>query len=87
MTLSDGLRWSLERRRALVAPVLSSWRRQAQLWRWQRAVRKKLANLVKEIEGGGGTAFAFPLDVADEEQVKSTFQERDCTAGQDRHSG
>jgi 3-oxoacyl-[acyl-carrier protein] reductase len=36
--------------------------------------QEKLANLVKEIEGGGGTAFAFPLDVADEEQVKSTFK-------------
>src|SRR5579863_9888087 len=36
--------------------------------------QEKLADLVKEIEGGGGKAFAFPLDVADEEQVKSTFK-------------
>jgi 3-oxoacyl-[acyl-carrier protein] reductase len=36
--------------------------------------QEKLAELVKEIEGGGGKAFAFPLDVADEEQVKSTFK-------------
>lgn len=36
--------------------------------------QEKLADLVKEIEGGGGKAFVFPLDVADEEQVKSTFK-------------
>jgi 3-oxoacyl-[acyl-carrier protein] reductase len=36
--------------------------------------QEKLADLVKEIEGGGGKAFAFPLDVVDEEQVKSTFK-------------
>jgi 3-oxoacyl-[acyl-carrier protein] reductase len=36
--------------------------------------QEKLAELVKEIEGSGGKAFAFPLDVADEEQVKSTFK-------------
>jgi 3-oxoacyl-[acyl-carrier protein] reductase len=35
---------------------------------------EKLAELVKEIEGSGGKAFAFPMDVADEEQVKSTFK-------------
>jgi 3-oxoacyl-[acyl-carrier protein] reductase len=37
-------------------------------------IQEKLAELVKEIEGGGGKALAFPLDVADEEQVKSTFK-------------
>ena len=36
--------------------------------------QEKLAELVKEIEGSEGKAFAFPLDVADEEQVKSTFK-------------
>ncbi len=36
--------------------------------------QEKLAELVKEIEGSGGKAFAFPLDVADEEQVKTTFK-------------
>ncbi len=36
--------------------------------------QEKLAELVKEIEGSGGKAFAFPLDVADEEHVKSTFK-------------
>ena len=36
--------------------------------------QEKLAELVKEIEGSGGKAFAFPVDVADEEQVKSTFK-------------
>jgi len=36
--------------------------------------QEKLAQLVKEIEGTGGTAFAFPLDVADEEQAKAAFK-------------
>jgi 3-oxoacyl-[acyl-carrier protein] reductase len=36
--------------------------------------QEKLSELVKEIEGSEGKAFAFPLDVADEEQVKSTFK-------------
>jgi len=36
--------------------------------------QEKLAELVKEIEGSGGKASAFPVDVADEEQVKSTFK-------------
>ena len=36
--------------------------------------QEKLAELVKEIEGGGGKAFAFPVDVGDEEQVKNTFK-------------
>jgi 3-oxoacyl-[acyl-carrier protein] reductase len=36
--------------------------------------QKKLDELVKEIEGAGGKAFAFPVDVADEEQVKTTFK-------------
>ena len=36
--------------------------------------QEKLAELVKEIEGGGGKAFASPLDVGDEEQVKSAFK-------------
>jgi 3-oxoacyl-[acyl-carrier protein] reductase len=36
--------------------------------------QEKLAELVKEVEGSGGKAFAFPLDVADEEHVKTTFK-------------
>lgn len=36
--------------------------------------QEKLAELVKEIEGSAGKAFAFPLDVADEEQVKTAFK-------------
>jgi len=36
--------------------------------------QEKLAELVKEIEDSGGKASAFPVDVADEEQVKSTFK-------------
>jgi 3-oxoacyl-[acyl-carrier protein] reductase len=36
--------------------------------------QEKLAQLVKEIGGSGGKAFAFPLDVADEEQIKTTFK-------------
>jgi 3-oxoacyl-[acyl-carrier protein] reductase len=35
---------------------------------------EKLAELVKEIDASGGKAFAFPLDVADEEQVKTAFK-------------
>jgi 3-oxoacyl-[acyl-carrier protein] reductase len=34
----------------------------------------RLAELVRQIEAGGGQAFAFPVDVADEEQVKTTFK-------------
>jgi len=36
--------------------------------------QEKLTDLVKEIEGSGGKAFAFSVDVTDEEQVKSTFK-------------
>jgi 3-oxoacyl-[acyl-carrier protein] reductase len=36
--------------------------------------QEKLTELVKEIEGNGGKAFAFPVDVADEDQVKNTFK-------------
>jgi 3-oxoacyl-[acyl-carrier protein] reductase len=36
--------------------------------------QEKLAELVREIETGGGKAFAFPVDVADEEQVKTAFK-------------
>ena len=36
--------------------------------------QEKLQELVAEIEHAGGKAAAFPLDVADEEQVKSTFK-------------
>jgi 3-oxoacyl-[acyl-carrier protein] reductase len=36
--------------------------------------QEKLTELVKEIEGSGGKAFAFPVDVADEDQVKNTFK-------------
>src|SRR5271169_4109723 len=35
---------------------------------------EKLAELVQQIDATGGKAFAFPLDVADEEQVKATFK-------------
>jgi 3-oxoacyl-[acyl-carrier protein] reductase len=35
---------------------------------------EKLAELVKEIDASGGKAFAFPLDVADEEQIKTAFK-------------
>jgi len=35
---------------------------------------ERLAELVREIETGGGKAFAFPVDVADEEQVKTAFK-------------
>jgi 3-oxoacyl-[acyl-carrier protein] reductase len=35
---------------------------------------EKLAELVQEIDASGGKAFAFPLDVADEEQVKTAFK-------------
>ena len=34
----------------------------------------KLRELVSEIEAAGGKAAAFPLDVGDEEQIKSTFK-------------
>jgi 3-oxoacyl-[acyl-carrier protein] reductase len=33
-----------------------------------------LAELVRQIEADGGQAFAFPIDVADEQQVKTTFK-------------
>jgi 3-oxoacyl-[acyl-carrier protein] reductase len=36
--------------------------------------QEKLAELVREIEASGGEASAFPVDVADEEQVKATFK-------------
>ena len=36
--------------------------------------QEKLAELVSEIEAAGGKAAAFPLDVADEEQVKATVK-------------
>jgi len=36
--------------------------------------QEKLDQVVKEIEGSGGKAAAFALDVSDEEQVKSTIQ-------------
>jgi 3-oxoacyl-[acyl-carrier protein] reductase len=36
--------------------------------------QEKLAELVREIETSGGKAFAFPVDVADEEQVKTAFK-------------
>jgi 3-oxoacyl-[acyl-carrier protein] reductase len=36
--------------------------------------QEKLQTLVAEIAGVGGTAVAFPLDVSDEEQIKSTFK-------------
>ena len=36
--------------------------------------QEKLAELVNEITATGGKATAFPLDVADEEQVKSTIK-------------
>jgi 3-oxoacyl-[acyl-carrier protein] reductase len=35
---------------------------------------EKLTELVQQIESGGGKASAFPLDVADEEQVKTAFK-------------
>ena len=35
---------------------------------------EKLTELVQQIESGGGKASAFPLDVADEEQVKTGFK-------------
>jgi 3-oxoacyl-[acyl-carrier protein] reductase len=34
----------------------------------------KLQQLVSQIEAAGGKAAAFPLDVSDEEQIKSTFR-------------
>src|SRR4029077_16036722 len=34
----------------------------------------KLDELVSEIKASGGNAAAFPLDVSDEEQIKSTFK-------------
>ena len=36
--------------------------------------QEKLQTLVTEIAGVGGTAVAFPVDVSDEEQIKSTFK-------------
>src|ERR1700685_3524948 len=36
--------------------------------------QEKLAELVQQIESTGGKAFAFPVDVADEEQVKAAFK-------------
>ena len=36
---------------------------------------EKLASLASEIEGGGGEAFAVPMDVADAAQVKNGFQQ------------
>src|SRR5580658_379224 len=36
--------------------------------------QQKLTELVEQIEAAGGKASAFPLDVADEEQVKAAFK-------------
>jgi 3-oxoacyl-[acyl-carrier protein] reductase len=36
--------------------------------------QEKLDDLVSEIKASGGNAAAFPLDVSDEEQIKSTFK-------------
>src|SRR6202522_138817 len=36
--------------------------------------QEKLSELVQQIEANGGKAFAFPVDVADEEQVKAAFK-------------
>src|SRR5579864_2244136 len=36
--------------------------------------QEKLSELVGQIEAGGGKASAFPVDVADEEQVKTAFK-------------
>jgi len=36
--------------------------------------QKKLQELVQQIEAAGGKAAAFPLDVGDEEQIKSAFK-------------
>ena len=36
--------------------------------------QEKLDELVSEIKASGGNAEAFPLDVSDEEQIKSTFK-------------
>jgi len=36
--------------------------------------QEKLQELVSQIEAAGGKAAAFPLDVSDEEQIKSTFK-------------
>jgi 3-oxoacyl-[acyl-carrier protein] reductase len=36
--------------------------------------QERLAELVQKIEGGGGKASAFSADVADDEQVKTTFK-------------
>jgi 3-oxoacyl-[acyl-carrier protein] reductase len=36
--------------------------------------QEKLAELMRQIQASGGKAFAFPVDVADEEQVKTTFK-------------
>jgi 3-oxoacyl-[acyl-carrier protein] reductase len=36
--------------------------------------REKLDELVQQITAGGGAAAAFPLDVADEEQIKATVK-------------
>src|SRR5207249_6051282 len=37
--------------------------------------REKLDSLVSEITASGGNAAAFPMDVADEQQIKSGFKE------------
>ena len=36
--------------------------------------QEKLDELVAQITGAGGKAAAFPLDVADEEQIKATIK-------------
>jgi 3-oxoacyl-[acyl-carrier protein] reductase len=36
--------------------------------------QEKLIELVQQIEAGGGKAIAFPVDVGDEEQIKTTFK-------------
>jgi 3-oxoacyl-[acyl-carrier protein] reductase len=36
--------------------------------------KEKLIELVEQIQAGGGNASAFPVDVADEEQIKAAFK-------------
>ena len=36
--------------------------------------QEKLSEVVQQIEANGGKAFAFPVDVADEEQIKTAFK-------------
>ena len=48
---------------------------------------EKLKEAVAQIEGEGGKAAAFRLDVASEEAIKSTVKEISAQLGKDRHSG